>query len=65
MGVKDENHTPPAGIFYPAFFTSTRRGSANVATDGAKMSEIDGDGLRFTPIPPRVKLTVKVTVVAW
>jgi hypothetical protein len=36
--VKDENQTPPAGIFYPAFFASTRIGSANVATAGTKMS---------------------------
>ena len=34
MGVKDENQRSPAGIFYPAFFTSTRSGPANVATAG-------------------------------
>lgn len=28
-------------------------------------AEIDGDTLRFTPIPPRAKIPVKVTVVAW
>jgi len=38
MGVKDENQTPPAGIYYPAFFASTRRGFAQVATAGAKRS---------------------------
>ncbi|MEO8613583.1 MAG: hypothetical protein ABI600_00455 [Luteolibacter sp.] len=28
-------------------------------------AEVDGDTLRFTPIPPRAKYPVKVTVVAW
>jgi hypothetical protein len=28
-------------------------------------AEIDGDTLKFTPIPPRTKFPVKVTVVAW
>jgi hypothetical protein len=28
-------------------------------------AEVDGDTLRFTPIPPRAKFPVKVTVVAW
>lgn len=28
-------------------------------------AEIEGDTLRFTPIPPRAKFPVKVTVVAW
>ncbi len=28
-------------------------------------AEIDGDTLRFTAIPPRAKLPIKVTVVAW
>ena len=38
MGVKDENQTPPEGIFYPAFLTSTRIGSAEVATNRSKRS---------------------------
>jgi hypothetical protein len=28
-------------------------------------AEIDGDTVRFTPVPPRAKYPVKVTVVAW
>jgi hypothetical protein len=28
-------------------------------------AEVDGDRLKFTPIPPRAKFPVKVTVVAW
>jgi hypothetical protein len=28
-------------------------------------AEVEGDGLRFTPIPPRAAFPVKVTVVAW
>ena len=28
-------------------------------------AEVDGDTLRFTPIPPGAKLPIKVTVVAW
>lgn len=28
-------------------------------------AEVEGDALRFTPIPPRARLPVKVTVVAW
>jgi len=28
-------------------------------------AEVDGDVLKFTPIPPRAKFPVKVTVVAW
>ena len=28
-------------------------------------AEIDEDILRFTPIPPRAKYPVKITVVAW
>jgi hypothetical protein len=28
-------------------------------------AEVDGDALRFTPLPPRAKLPVKVTVTAW
>ena len=28
-------------------------------------AKVDGDTLRFTPIPPRAKFPVKVTVVAW
>jgi hypothetical protein len=28
-------------------------------------AEVAGDGLRFTPIPPRTKFPVKVTVIAW
>lgn len=28
-------------------------------------AEIDGDNLRFTPIPPRAKFPVAVTVIAW
>ncbi len=28
-------------------------------------AEVDGDTLKFTPIPPRAKYPVKVTVVAW
>jgi hypothetical protein len=28
-------------------------------------AEVDGNGLRFTPIPPRSKFPVRVTVVAW
>ena len=28
-------------------------------------AEIDGDVLKFTPVPPRAKFPVKVTVVAW
>jgi hypothetical protein len=28
-------------------------------------AEVDGDVLKFTPIPPRTKFPVKVTVVAW
>lgn len=28
-------------------------------------AEVDGDVLRFTPIPPRAKFPVKVTVIAW
>jgi hypothetical protein len=28
-------------------------------------AEIDGNVLKFTPIPPRAKFPVKVTVVAW
>jgi hypothetical protein len=27
--------------------------------------QIDGDVLKFTPVPPRAKFPVKVTVVAW
>jgi hypothetical protein len=26
---------------------------------------VEGDTLKFTPIPPRAKFPVKVTVVAW
>jgi hypothetical protein len=28
-------------------------------------AEVDGDTLKFTPIPPRAKFPVKVSVVAW
>lgn len=28
-------------------------------------AEVDGDALKFTPIPPRARFPVKVTVVAW
>ena len=28
-------------------------------------AEIEGDTLRFTPIPPRARFPMKVTVVAW
>ncbi|MFT3868459.1 MAG: hypothetical protein QM715_08175 [Nibricoccus sp.] len=28
-------------------------------------AEIDGNTLRFTPIPPRAKLPIKITVIAW
>jgi hypothetical protein len=28
-------------------------------------AEVDGDTLRFTPIPPRARFPLKVTVIAW
>jgi hypothetical protein len=36
---------------------------ANKKSEGP--AEVDGGILKFTPIPPRAKFPVKVTVVAW
>ena len=69
-GADQHIHFPPI----PDQKAGTRSIGLNASSDsGAKVyyyvregpAQIDGDTLTFTPIPPRSKYPVKVTVVAW